>query len=684
MSESINPLLDLGPTGRRAIRFDQIRAEHVVEAVKTRLEQAQRGLDAIAANAGPLTYEATLHALDAATEPLEVTMTAVGHLESVCSTSALRDAYNQVQPEVSAFFAGIPLDERLYAVLKRYAQTEESRALTGPRRRHLDKTLDEFRRHGAELPAEKKQRLTEISRRLAEVTSKFGQNLVDATAAFELIVDDESHLEGLPPWARAAARQSAEEKGQSGWRLTLQAPSYMPAMMYLDDADIRERLYRAYNTRAAASPRDNPALIVEILELRREQASLLGYDHFADFVLEPRMAKTGQAALDFVARLRARSETGFGVENEALSAFRRSIEGPEAPPLQPWDVGYYAEKQRRASYDLDDEQLRPYFALPSVMNGLFEIVQRLFGVTIAPADLPVWHAEVEAYEIRDDDGTVLGAFYADLHPRDTKRGGAWMNTLLTGLPGTQRGPHLGLICANVARPVDGKPALLNHQEVGTLFHEFGHLLHHILSRVEVRALAGTNVAWDFVELPSQIMENWCYEREALDMFARHYETEERIPDELFEKMQKARTFRAANAMMRQLGFAAVDLALHTRAPPATAADLLQTSGRIMAEYAPTPQFDGYAFIAGFGHLFSSSVGYAAGYYSYKWAEVLDADAFTRFKAEGVFSASVGRAFRSAILERGDGEDPLALYEKFMGRAPDPEALFARAGLGKAA
>lgn len=259
-----------------------------------------------------------------------------------------------------------------------------------------------------------------------------------------------------------------------------------------------------------------------------------------------------------------------------------------------------------------------------------------------------------------------------------------MNTLLTGLPGTDRGPHLGLICANVARPVDGKPALLNHQEVGTLFHEFGHLLHHMLSRVEVRSLAGTNVAWDFVELPSQIMENWCYEREALDMFARHYETKARIPDGLFGKMQKARTFRAANAMMRQLGFAAVDLALHTSAPPAAASALLATSARIMAEYAPTPQFEGYAFIAGFGHLFSSSVGYAAGYYSYKWAEVLDADAFTRFKAEGVFSPSVGRAFRSAILERGDGDDPLALYELFMGRAPDPEALFARAGLGQAA
>ena len=684
MSESTNPLLDLGPDGRRAIPFDQVRAEHVVDAVKTRLEQARRGLDAIAAAQAPLTYENTLYALDAATEPLEVTMTAVGHLESVCSTPALRDAYNRVQPDVSAFFAAISLDERLYAVLKRYAATEQARGLTGPRRRHLDKTLDDFRRQGAELPPEKKQRLKEISRRLAEVTSKFGQNLVDATAAFELVVDDESRLEGLPAGAKAAARQSAEEKGQSGWRLTLQAPSYMPAMMYLDDAELREHLYRAYNTRACSSPRDNPALIVEILELRREQAELLGYEHFADFVLEPRMAKTGRAAVDFVARLRTRSEVGFGAENDALSAFRRSIEGPDAPPLQPWDIGYYAEKQRRASYDLDDEQLRPYFALPSVMEGLFEIVHRLFGITIRSASLPVWHPEVEAYEVQDGDGTVLGAFYADLHPRDTKRGGAWMNTLLTGLPGTDRGPHLGLICANVARPVDGKPALLNHQEVGTLFHEFGHLLHHMLSRVEVRSLAGTNVAWDFVELPSQIMENWCYEREALDMFACHYETKARIPDQLFDKMQKARTFRAANAMMRQLGFAAVDLALHTSAPPVAASALLATSARIMAEYAPTPQFEGYAFIAGFGHLFSSSVGYAAGYYSYKWAEVLDADAFTRFKAEGVFSPSVGRAFRSAILERGDGDDPLALYELFMGRAPDPEALFARAGLGQAA
>ena len=680
-----NPFRDLtGATAKTPIRFDEIRAEHVEEAVEARLEEAKEGLAAISQEQGPRTYDNTLAALDRATEPLEVTMTVVGHLESVCSTSELRDAYNVVQPEVSAFYASIPLDQKLYDALNAYAETEEAKALTGPRRRHLDKTLDEFRRHGAQLPANDKKKLTKVSRHLAELTAHFAQNLVDATAAFELVIDDESKLAGLPDSAKAAARQSAEDKGLSGWRFTLQAPSFVPAMMYLDDATVRETLYRAYNTRAAEEPRDNPTLIVQILEARAEKSRLLGYESFADFVLEPRMAKSGRAAVDFVSGLRARSESGFRAENEALAAFRRSREGDDAPALRPWDVSYYAEKQRRTAYDFDEEQLRPYFALPSVMKGLFETATRLFGITVEPSELPAWHPEVRSYNVHDADGTLLGAFYADLHPRDNKRGGAWMNALLTGLPGTERGPHLGLICANLARPVGDKPALLNHQEVSTLFHEFGHLLHHLLSRVEVRSLAGTNVAWDFVELPSQILENWCWEREALDLFARHYETDATIPDALFQKMLNARTFRAANAMMRQLGFGAVDLSLHTDDRPKTAKDLLEASRRIMADYAPTEQFDGYAFIAGFGHLFSSAVGYAAGYYSYKWAEVLDADAFTRFKAEGVFSSEVGRAFRAAVLERGDGEDPMALYKRFMGREPDPEALFVRAGLAKAA
>ena len=681
---TVNPLVALraGP-GDIAIPFDRIDAAHVEEAVRLRLDEAKGALATIAGQSEP-TYENTLAALDRATESLGVTMTIIGHLESVCSTPALRDAYNAAQPEVSAFYASIPLDEALYKVLKAFAATEEAAGLEGPQRRHLDKTLDDFRRHGAELPPAEKKRLTEISRRLAELTSRFAQNVVDATASYDLLVDDESRLEGLPASARAMARQSASEKGHKGWRFTLHAPSYVPAMMYLEDGALREELYRAYNTKASEAPRDNPALVVEILQLRSEQAKLLGYGHFADLVLEPRMVKNGAAANDFVNRLRERSQASFEAENEALVAFRRSLEGTDAGPLAPWDVGFFAERQRRAAYDFDDEQLRPYFPLESVMNGLFETAEKLFGVRVSTADLPVWHEDVHAYRVEDADGTFLGAFYADLFPRDAKRGGAWMNPLLTGLPGTDEGPHLGLICANVARPVDGKPALLNHQEVSTLFHEFGHLLHHLLSRVKVRSLAGTRVAWDFVELPSQILENWCWEREALDLFARHYETNEPIPEALYTKMKKARTFRAANAMMRQLGFAAVDLTLHTGYTPTTASALVEDARRVMQAYAPAALFEGYAFLASFGHLFSSAVGYAAGYYSYKWAEVLDADAFTRFRDAGVFNSEVGRAFRQSILETGDGEDPMVLYQRFMGRAPDPEALFERAGLAHAA
>ncbi|MEM7675493.1 MAG: M3 family metallopeptidase, partial [Myxococcota bacterium] len=478
-----NPLLEMWADApdKVVIPFDQIAATHVQPAVEVRLQEARDALAAIAADSEPRTYDNTLAAMDRATEPLGVTMTAVGHLESVCSSPELREVYNQVQPEVSAFYAGIPLDEGLYAAVKSFAQTDAAAALTGARKRHLEKTLDYFRRHGAELDADGKTRLRQISRRLAEVTSKFAQNVVDSTAAYELIIEDESRLKGLPESARSAARQAAEEKGKKGWRFTLHGPSYVPAMMYLADADIRQQLYRAYNTRASSGTRDNAALIVEILQLRTEQAGLLGYENFGDFVLEPRMAKSAQTAVDFVDRLRKRSEASFKAENAALLAFRRAREGAEAPPLEPWDVGYYAELQRRDAYDFDDEQLRPFFSLDGVMNGLFETVQRLFGVTVRPAELPVWHQEVRVFEICDGDGTRLGAFYADLHPRDTKRGGAWMNALLTGLPGTQSGPHLGLICANLARPVGDKPALLNHEEVSTLFHEFGHLLHHMLS-----------------------------------------------------------------------------------------------------------------------------------------------------------------------------------------------------------
>ncbi len=659
------------------VPFDRISAEHVGPAADELLRDAQQAIDAIVADAGPRTYESTLGALERATERLELAMTVVGHLESVATTDALRAAYNETRPKVSEFYSRIPLNAGLYEALRAFADTPEAAALDATRRRFLDKTLADFRRHGAELPPEGKKRLAEIDVELSKVTTKFSQNVLDATNAFELVLPDDTRLAGLPESARAAARENAKSKGVAGYRFTLQAPSLIPVMTYADDAALRETMSRAYNARASSGPYDNRGLLLQILALRREKAELLGFRDFADLVLEDRMAKNGDRAWAFVDDLRARTTAAFERENASLLALRRELEGPDAPALETWDVGYYAEKQRKALYDFDEEELRPYFAADAVLEGLFRIVQRLYGIEIRPRPAPTWDPEVRTYGIHDASGGLAAAFYVDLYPRENKRGGAWMNALVTGVGGA---PHLGLFCANVNPPAEGKPALLTHDEVETLFHEFGHLLHHCLSRVPVRSLAGTNVAWDFVELPSQIMENWCWEREALDLFARHHETGAAIPDALFEKMVRARTFRAANAQMRQLGFATVDLSLHTRFDPARDGDVLDYSRRILAAHSPATLREDHAMICGFSHLFASSTGYAAGYYSYKWAEVLDADAFTRFRREGVTNPATGKAFREAILERGDSAEPEELYRAFMGRDPELDALLERQGL----
>jgi oligopeptidase A len=647
------------------VPFGEIRAEHVEPAVDALLADAARRLDQACASDHPL------QELDVLTERLDYALAVVRHIEHVATTPAFRAAHNAVQPKASAFYSSIPLHQGLWRALQRQAAAGEARAYTGVMRRFLTKTLDSFKRHGAELDPAGKARLKEIDVALAEATTRFGENVLDATNAWDLVLTGESALAGLPPSAVAAARASAESKGVAGWRFTLQAPSHFAVMTYLDDAAIRQKAWRAYATRAAAGPFDNRALIARILELRREKARLLGFADFADLTLDDRMAHHGRRAAEFLEDLRQTTERRFREENQELEEFARR-------KLEPWDLAYWAEKQRAALYDFDQEALRPYFPLERVVQGMFGIFGRILGVEVRPEqDVPAWDPAVRSYALHDAaSGAHLGSFYADWYPRENKRGGAWMDSLITGNPGRGR-PHLGLICGNLTPPVEGKPALLTHREVETIFHEFGHLLHHLLSRVEVRSLAGTSVVWDFVELPSQIMENWCWEREALDAFARHWETDAPIPADLFAKMKRAKTFRAANAQMRQLGLGICDLALHREW---NGEDLLAYTRAILQRFSPAPLPADYAMIAAFTHLFSSPVGYAAGYYSYKWAEVLDADAFTRFRREGVFSPAVGREYRDRILARGDSQDPAELYRSFMGRDPDPRALLERAGL----
>jgi oligopeptidase A len=658
----MNPLLQIS----FRVPFDKIQASDVEPAIDELLADAQKRLDATIA------CERPLDAMDTMTERLDYAMSVIRHLEAVATTPELRDALNKVQPKVMAFYSSLPLNEALWKAIQRYAASEEGHRLTGTMKRYLTKTVDAFKRHGAELDPAGKKRLQEIDVELAEITTKFSQNVLDSTNAWDLTVTDEKKLAGLPPTAVAAARMAAEQKGRAGWRFTLQGPSYLAVMTYLDDPQIREQVWHAYNARAASGEHDNRGLLVRILELRKEKARMLGFKDFADLVLDDRMAHTGDHAQRFIEELREKTDKRFREENRELAGFAKR-------EIAPWDVAYWAEKQRAAMYDFDEEALRPYFPLERVVAGMFEIFGRVLGIRVSQeSGVPVWDPEVRCYAIHDArSGEFLGSFYADWYPRENKRGGAWMDGLITGDP-KKKEPHVGIICGNLTPPVEGKPALLTHREVETIFHEFGHLLHHLLSRVEVRSLSGTSVAWDFVELPSQIMENWCWERESLDTFAAHYETGAKLPQDLFQKMKRAKTFRAANAQMRQLGFGFVDLALHREWDGKS--DVVRYSRDILQKFAPAPLPEDYAMITGFTHLFASPVGYGAGYYSYKWAEVLDADAFTRFRDEGVFNTTVGREYREKILARGDSEDPAVIYRDFMGRDPNPDALLERAGL----
>lgn len=660
----MNPLVNIGTE----IPFSEIRAEHVEPAIAELLTASRAAIDAIAATPSP-NYENAVLALDRATEPLDRASVVIRHLESVATTAELRAAHNAVEPLVSEFYSSIPLNEALWNTVK---QVQEAPA--GVARRFLKKTIDGFLRAGAGLDPEKKKRLSEIDVELARTTTKFSENVLDSTNAWDFYIEDEAALAGLPESARTAARESAQRKERQGWRFTLQGPSYIAVMTYLDDSAVREKMYRAYNSRATEPERDNAPLVLRILELRREKAQLLGFAHFADLVLEDRMAGSGERALAFQLDLEQRSRARFEQDRQELEAFAGHA-------LEPWDVAYWAEKMRQKLYDFDEEELRPYFQVESVVSGMFAIFEGLFGISIEPVEgAQAWDTDVRKFRVRAGD-RIAGYFYSDWFPRDNKRGGAWMDCLVNGGPaGDGFEPHVGLICGNLTPPAGGKPALLTHREVETIFHEFGHLLHQLLSTVEIRSLCGTHVAWDFVELPSQIMENWCWEKDALDRFARHYETGEPIPAELFEKMRRARTYRAATAQMRQLSFGVADLKLHMEYQQERDGEVVTYARQLMQPFSAARLPDDHAMIVSFTHLFSDPVAYGSGYYSYKWAELLDADAFSRFREEGIFNPVTGADYRDKILSRGESDDPAALFRSFMGRDPDPSALLTRLGL----
>lgn len=692
------------------IRWSTLKPQAVKADIEVALKGAKTNLDALSEqDRGKMSFESVVLGLDEATRELTEAWGLVQHLDSLCNSTELRESYNAMLAEVSGFYAKIPLNESLWDLLMTYSKTEEGRSLSGVRKRALEETMESFRQHGADLPPEKKARLEEIESELSQVTQKYSENVLDSTNAWDLVLDDATLLKGMPKSALEAAKAEAKAKGlgtdeEPKYRLTLKAPSMIPVMEYCESEDIRRQVWEGSTQIGRAGEHDNTDLVWKILSLRQEKAEIMGKPHFADQVLQSRMAKEGRKALDFIEDLHRKVKDRFQRETIDLQEYRANASHKESDLLEPWEVAYWAEQQRKDQFDFDEEELRPYFPLDRVLGGMFRLAEMVFDLRIVGRDtvfievgqegsastqpgqlgpVEVWHPDVKFFEVHNEKGVHIGSFYADWHPRDSKRGGAWMNYLKMGVPPSgdrDRRLHLGLICGNMTPPIDGKPALLTHDEVCTVFHEFGHLLHQLLGSVEIPSLNGVNVYWDFVELPSQLMENFCWERESLDLFSRHHETGEPIPAKLFKKVLAARNFRSASGIMRQLAFGKLDLELHMHHARNAGADLDELSYEIQKDYVMALKRRPPSMARRFGHLFSSPVGYAAGYYSYKWAEVLDADAFSKFKAKGILNPEVGREFRDKILARGNSEDPALLFRSFMDRDPDATALLVRAGL----
>lgn len=690
-----------------AIRWSTLQPENVEADVRVGLEEARKRIDAIVAlKPEELNYESTFLALEQSTKTLQRAWGRLNHLDAVADEPQQRTALNAILPEVSEFFSSIPLRDDLWQVLKTYGRSSAVAQLKPIQRRHVAETMLDFEQDGADLPGEKKARIAEIDAELSKLTKQYAENVLDATNAWELLIDDEQRLRGIPSMCCAAAAANARAKGHGSeekpvWRFSLQGPSMMPVMQYADDESLRREIWQASVKVGAGGAFDNESLVWSILRLRQEKATILGKENFADLVLQRRMARDGKSALSFLEGLHDRITVEFRQESRSLCEYKAEKTQQACDMLEPWERFYWAEKRRKDCYDVDDEALRPYFPVDQVMSGMFQLCEKIFGIQVIQvpsvyfergqrptnADdqvMEVWHPEVKCYELRDRrTGEHWGSFYADWHPRESKRGGAWMNQLEAGSPprqGQPRKPHLGLMIGNMTPGVDGKPALLTHREVETIFHEFGHLLHGLLSDVEIESLAGTNVPCDFVELPSQIMENFCWARESLDLFARHHETGEVIPDELYQKMVAAKNYMSATGFMGQLAYGKVDLELHMHLERYVGRDLDEVEREILVDYRSPSMTQVPAFSRRFNHLFSSPTGYAAGYYSYKWAEVLDADAFTRFESAGGVDEATGMEFREHILSKGNSVAVDELYRRFMGRDPLLEPLLRRAGL----
>ncbi len=677
-----NPLLEM----EGLPPFRHILPEHVEPAIDEVLVQNRSTLKRLLEQENPFSWDTLVQPLEEMDDWLGRIWSPVSHMNSVVNSEPLREAYNACLPKLADYSTEMGQNRQLYEAFKSIADSSGYSVMGPAQQRIIDNALRDFRLAGVDLEPEEQERYKEIQQQLSRLTSKFEENLLDATQAWIKQIDAEEQLTGLPESARAQARQAAEQRGLDGWVFTLEFPSYYAVMTYADDPELRREMYEAYVTRASdqgphAGQWDNSEIMEQILALRHELAGLLGFSNYAERSLATKMAQSPDKVMAFLRDLAKRSLGLAQKELEELKQFAREQAGIQE--LAAWDISYYSEKLRQHRYALSDEDLRPYFPETRVIPGLFETVRRLYGLEIRRLEgVETWHDDVRFYEIRDAGGALRGQFYLDLYARPKKRSGAWMDVCISRMrraDGTVQTPVAYLTC-NLTPPVGGEPALFTHDEVITLFHEFGHGLHHMLTTVDYAGVSGiSGVAWDAVELPSQFMENWCWQREALDLFAAHHQTGERLPDELFDKMIAAKNFQSGMQMVRQLELSMFDFRLHLEYDPESGPRIQQILDEVRAEVAVLRPPVYNRFQHGFGHIFAG--GYAAGYYSYKWAEVLSSDAFARFEENGIFDRKTGLEFLEAILEQGGARDPMELFREFRGREPEIDALLRHSGIG---
>jgi peptidyl-dipeptidase Dcp len=674
-----NPLLAPFNTPFEVPPFPSILTEHFVPAIDTTIAEAKTEVQQIIENPEPASFENTLVALEYSGLRLGIVSAILFNLNSAETSDALQQVAQEVSPKLTAFNNEIKQNEVLFNRIRAVYAVRDTLGLNPEDSMLLERTYRGFIRAGAGLSPEKKARFKEIAVELSKLTLKFGENVLAETNAYELIIDNEGDLSGLPEDVKQRAANLAAKKGHEGkWVFTLHAPSYGPFMDYADNRQLREKLYRAYMSKSFKNDTlDNQEIVKQLIRLRKELAQLLGYSTYAQFILEERMAKEPREVLAFLNDLLQKAKPKAEAEVEEIRQFMKELGATHE--LQRWDWAYYSEKLKKKKYALDDELTRPYFQLENVIDGVFKTSGKLFGLSYREnTEIPVYHPEVKAYEVRNEHGALVSIFFADFFPREGKRGGAWMTSFRDERKeGGQRIiPHISIVC-NFTPSTPEKPSLLTFDEVKTLFHEFGHALHGMLADTTYPSLSGTSVYWDFVELPSQIFENWCYEKECLDLFARHYKTGERIPSGYIARIRAAATYHEAYATLRQLSFALMDMSYHHREDVGNL-DVASMEQEALSATELFPPVEGTNMSVQFSHIFAG--GYAAGYYSYKWAEVLDADAFSLFQERGVFDRNTANAFKENILSRGGTEPPMDLYVRFRGKKPTPEALLKRAGL----